>query len=669
MLEPNTTPEEAFLDDELLEWLDPSAMSKWEVVEGEREMEKVIETLKQRLSSNHPESPRYGIDDNLTDHRQQEEEPAWDQAIWSTCQLIREFKGIFARTPKSPGVTHSIEHKIITEGKLPPPPPMHRRSLPDRELIEEWIGWMLKHGLIERSDSLCAQNILIVKKEGKEPRVCLDPRAINKITAQDPYPMTRMDEIFAGLYGSAVFTGLDAASGFWQIPIAKADRHKAAFRCELGVFQFTVMPFGLNNAPATFTKWMAITFQGLNHFMKMYIDDILIHSKSVADHPKHLRAAFERCREQDVKLRLTKCEFLREELPMLGYIINTKGVKKNMQKVEPILQYGEGRPANQFSPFKNVTQLQSFLGMVNFYKHHHGRFAHELHLLYGLLSKGKNPKKDWSTACEQAFQRIKEILAEDSLLYFPDESRPFEIHTDASKYAIAAVLLQVQDGVLRTIEYYSRSLKSAELNYNVTEKEFLAIISAIERWHYYLHKPFLVVTDHKPLLGIAHTNRPRLKRWMLRITPYKFDIEHRAGEEMKVVDPLSRDPRLFRISFEEEEKSSETEEPVFGEYEALYQPDYPDDKGKYPLEEDSLIYASETVEVYASRMVMEEVQTLRVYEEMSEIISTLRAEVQEEEEKELQSSDPQPSHVHSELTLRITIQDSNIKDEEVKLSM
>ena len=644
------------LDDEFLDQIDPHANSKWDTVEGEKEREEVILELRKRISSRHPQSlftssktglskPDWGVDDHLTDQKQQDKDNIWDQALWEVCCLIRKHQDVFARTPKNPGTTHTAEHTIETEGPLPPSPPMHRRSLPDRQLIEEWINWMLAQGLIEVSTSKCAQNILIIKKEGKEPRVCIDPRAINKITAADPFPMPRMDQIFAGLHSSQVFTGLDAASGFWQIPLAPQHRHKAAFRCELGVFQFKVMPFGLNNAPATFTRWMAETFEGLNDFLKVYIDDLLVHSRNVADHPKHLESIFLRCEKQNVKLRLTKCSFMQEELPMLGFIINSQGVKKDMKKLEAITQWGEERPEWQFSPFKNLTQLQSFLGMVNFYKHHHRMIADALIPLYELLKKENNPRKDWTTEHELAFQKIKHTIAEQCLLYYPDETLAFELHTDASDYAIGATLIQMRkllqliEGLdpeqkhPHVVEFFSRALRGAERNYSVTEKEFLAIVCAIERWHYYLHQPFLVVTDHKPLLGLTHTEKPRLKRWMLRITPFKFDIEHRPGVTMNDVDPLSRDPRLYRIAMDQEEKNktplSSTE--IFSDYEALY--------------------VSKAVEIYMSPLVQQEVQCLSVRLHPGEIEETVRRILEENLETDSESDQEDFPPVRVELPL------------------
>ena len=543
MQQPYTTAEEEYLDDEFLEKLDPFANAKWDKTEGPKERAAFKQALANRLTP--------------------ERNTLVDKILLEIIDLLTEYDDIFSQTPKAPGMSETVSHRIDTTAPPPKTPAMYRRSKPDQDLLAEWVEWMLQNGLIRPSNSPFAQNIIIVKKPGKEPRICLDPRPINKVTVSDPYPMPRMDEIFGSLHGSAAFSLLDAASGFFQVPILEEHRHLAAFRCEQGVFEFCCMPFGLTNAPATFTRWMQMTFQGLDSFLKIYMDDLLIHSSKIEEHPAQLRKIFERCREQQVKLRLTKCHLLQTELKLLGHIITLEGVKKDLDKVEAIRSWGEGRPENQFSPFKNLTQLQSFMGLVNYYKHYHKFIANELVVLNELSRKGKCPKKDWTTTHELAFQKIKLVMVEQTLLYYPDAALMFEIHTDASKYAIGGTLSQTRTGpegeASYPIEHYSRSLKGPELNYYIGEKEFLAVVSCIEKWKHYLYKPFKVVTDHKPLLGVQHTDKPRFKRWMLRITPYTFDMEHREGARMTDVDPLSRDPRLFRIASEEESDTEPTQ--------------------------------------------------------------------------------------------------------------
>ena len=526
MTQSYSSEEESNLDDDFLDRIDPHANARWDKVEGPKERAAYCLAMEERLSPQ-----RNTIEDKI---------------ILEIIELIKEYDDIFAQTPKAPGMSDSIEHRIETTGPPPTSPPMYRRSAPDRDLLKDWVTWMLENNLIRPSNSPYAQNILIVRKPGKEPRICLDPRPINKVTRSDPYPMPRIDEIFGSLNGSVAFSLLDAASGFFQVPLAEEHRHLAAFRCEQGIFEFVCMPFGLSNAPATFTRWMQLTFQGLQHFLKIYVDDLLIHSTVLEDHPQQLRSIFERCRQSQVKLRLTKCSFFQTSLKLLGHIITCEGVQKDLEKVEAIRQWGEGRPPAQFSPFKNLQQLQSFMGLVNYYKHYHRFMANELVVLNELQKKGTCPRKDWTTRHEIAFQSIKRTMVEQTLLSYPDEAYMFEIHTDASKYAIGGTLSQRKPGpggelLTYPIEHYSRSLR-AEMNYFIGEKEFLAVISCIEKWKHYLYKPFKVVTDHLPLMGIQHTEKPRLKRWMLRITPYTFEMEHRAGALMTDVDPCPEIP-------------------------------------------------------------------------------------------------------------------------------
>ena len=554
-----------------MENLDPKALAEWDKTEGENERKRVILELQKRITSRHPMSlfttktqskPDYGVDDNLTDQKQQDQENEMNDALAETIKLIKEYALIFARTPKSPGTTDTIEHTIETEGNLPSSPPMYRRSKPDRDLLDEWVEWMLAHGLITPSTASYAQNVLVVRKPGKEPRVCIDPRAINKITKTDPYPIPRMDEIFASLSKSKIFSTLDAASGFWQIPIAKKDRHKTAFKTHKGVFEFVVMPFGLTNAPATFTRWMDATFTGLNLFFKNYIDDLLIHSSKISDHPTHLREVFERCKRNGLKLRLSKCVFLQPQVEMLGYIVTEKGVEKDLRKIQAILTWGENRKPEE-SPFRNLKDLQCFLGMVNFYRHFQKFIANDLVKLSDLGKKGINIPKTWNLQHELAFQRVKAVIAEQTLLNYPQEDLPFCIYTDASDVAIGGTLLQwvtnnKGEEIPNVVEHYSRGLKNPERNYSVSEREFLAIISCVEKWKHYLHSPFTVITDHKPLLSMHTTEKPRMKRWALRLSPFTFAIKHQPGVTMAHADALSRDPKYYHMTLDQPNNKKES---------------------------------------------------------------------------------------------------------------
>jgi hypothetical protein len=568
-MEDNAHPDQVEADDEMLNKMDPSKMDKHE---GEETRDKVVLDLRARISKFHPDSPLYRKhdDQHLSDWMIPPDTLERDQALADTAMVIlTEWEQTFSVNPKSPGTTKQIQHSItLKEGKaMPKSLPMFRRSLPHRALIQEWVDWMLKHKMIRRSRSTSFQNLLVVDKPGKEPRVCYDARALNDVTIPDDYPPHRMDSLFAKLGSTAVFSALDAASGFWQIPIRPEDQHKAAFRTETGVFEFIVMPFGLKNAPATFTRWMTESFSDLRHIIQVYMDDLLIHSKTLSGHAGHLSQVFKRCQKHGIKLRLSKCEFLKPEVKMLGYVVNQDGVTKNHEKVDAILNYGV-RMAGK-TRLTSVAQLRCFVGMCQWYRNFHQMFADHIQVLTGLLKKGKSVKKDWKVPHQLAFDQLKVMLAEKSLLYYPDENENFIIQTDASKFAIGGVLMQKQKTKpgeperFEVVEYYSRSLLERERNYTVSEKEFLAIVCCSERWNHYLWKEFTIVTDHKPLLSISLTEKARLQRWALRLTKFNFEITWLPGELMAIADALSRDPGLetaTMICNLTEYKGSETEE-------------------------------------------------------------------------------------------------------------
>ena len=341
LTEDNAHPLEVSRDDEMMRIMDPK--SRFDVDEGKEEWERQERNLKSKLcpdNKNHPDYKKY-VDTQKGDCKWTEEDRRNDQLVLEVWQALWDNKGVFSPTPKTPEQTTTTEHAIILEGDTPQSPPMYRRSFQDEKLIDEWVTWMLEHGLIAVSDSKFAQNLLIVRKPGKEPRFCLDPRPVNAVTKPDQYPTPRIDAIFSRLLHSKVFSTLDAASGFWQIPIRPGDKWKTAFRVGSGVYHFNVMPFGLRNAPATFSRWMAETFNGMQGFLQVYVDDLLIHSQDPRQHARQLRQVLERCKKNDVLLRLSKCDFLVGEVNLLGFTVTTRGVVKNMKKVEAITKFGK----------------------------------------------------------------------------------------------------------------------------------------------------------------------------------------------------------------------------------------------------------------------------------------------------------------------------------------
>ena len=481
-------------------------------------------------------------------------------------KLLNEYKAIFKEELPVDNDTTATEMTIeIKDGEtLPAPQRMRRRSQKEEEIIAEWVKKMLKHGFIEKANHVeHAAQLVVVQRNGKE-RICVDFRRLNDVTVKDVFPQRCADDILASFHGAKILSTMDATAGFHQILIALKSRDLTAFKVLNGCYRFVRMPFGLVNAPATFNSWLDQVFQGVD--VQRYVDDLIVASRSEDDHIRQLRSVFERCRTHGVKLKPSKCNFACTECKVLGFLVSARGIRADPAKVEAIASYGTPR---------NRKELETFLGMVGFYR----RFirmlaAEDLHL----REVSKRKPFVWTEAAAKEFARIKEEMAAETILTHPDMNKRFYVHCDASAYAIGAILLQESDnpndnlnsnpnpnpnpnnGKLRVIEFYSRKLNSFERNYGISEKEGLALVSAVERWHHYLHgSEFSAITDHKPLLQLSRSTQPRLTRWRLRLSQYAFTIHWRTGKDHLAPDAMSRDPRLMvmKVDVEKQDKQEE----------------------------------------------------------------------------------------------------------------
>ena len=332
------------------------------------------------------------------------------------------------------------------------------------------------------------------------------------------------------------FTSLDAASGYWQVPVREEDQDKTTFVCSRGLFKFRVMPFGLCNAPATFQRMMDVLFAGLHgKCVQVYIDDIIVYSDTWEEHVAHLREVLARLRRFNLKLKLSKCNFVQALVAFLGHIVSAGGVRPDPKKVAAI--------CNAEAP-TDVTQLRAFLGLASYYRRFIAGFATIAAPLHGLLKKGVEYL--WTDACQRAFDALKASLTSTSMVRQPDFSRAFWLFTDASTVGIGAVLAQKDDAAQEyVIAYASRTLMSAEKNYSTTERECLALVWATKEWrHYLLGAAFHVVTDHNPLRWLMEMKDPsgRLARWSLKLQEFTFTVQHRRGLVHSNADALSRAP-------------------------------------------------------------------------------------------------------------------------------
>jgi len=462
--------------------------------------------------------------------------------------LLLTYFSLFTENVNELGKAKSIKHSIYTTG-LPDVMPMRRTPERLRLVVKKQIEDMLRNNIIRPSTSPFACPILLVaKKEEGQMRFCVDYRPLNNVTVKDRYPIPNIQLIIDSLHGAKYFSTLDLLSGYWQIEIEERHKYKTAFICEYGLYEFNCMPFGLCNAPSTFQREMNTLFKDvLYEFVLVYLDDIIIFSKSMDEHIQHLRTVFDLLTQENLKLKLSKCDFFKTKIKYLGHIITANGFHPDDGKIRSIIDYPE--------PL-NVKQLTSFLGLANFYRKFVREYAEIAHYLTELTKK-KNPWV-WGERERDAFQRIKKCLTSNPLLRYPDFTREFLVYADASGYGIGAVLAQVQyippsktdPKALHgehevVIAYTSRHLDDRERIWNISEKECLAIVHAIEHFRPYLYgRTFRVFTDHKPLETLMKKKDPhgRLARWAYEMQAYNMTLIHRPGQENQNADCLSRQP-------------------------------------------------------------------------------------------------------------------------------
>ena len=281
-------------------------------------------------------------------------------------------------------------------------------------------------GYIRESKSPYGAPVLFVKKKDGTMRMCIDYRALNKITIKNKYPLPRIDELLDRLLGARYFSKIDLRSGYWQVRIVDQDVHKTAFRTRYGHYEFMVMPFGLTNAPATFMHLMQQTLRKfLDDFVIVFIDDILVYSRTKEEHYSHLRQVLQVLREKQLYAKRSKCEFFQSEITFLGHVINAQGIKMEPSKVDAVLKW----PAP-----KNIHELRSFLGLAGYYR----RFVKNYSMIGSPLTSlvRKDIKYVWKSEHDQAFNDLKHAVSSAPILIIPNPHLSYTVITDASGFAI-----------------------------------------------------------------------------------------------------------------------------------------------------------------------------------------------------------------------------------------
>jgi hypothetical protein len=447
-------------------------------------------------------------------------------------ELLNEFKDVFPddlpnELPPDRGAHHTIP---LEENAKPPFRPLYRVSPAELKEIETQVKALLDKGFIEPSASPFGAPVLFVKKKDGSLRMVVDYRALNRLTVKNKFPIPRIDDLLDKLSGANYFSSLDLMSGYHQIRIRDEDVPKTAFRTPLGHYQFKVLAFGLTNAPATFQSVMNTIFSPLvNRCVVVYLDDILIYSRTPEEHLVHLRQVLEILRKHKFYAKMKKCTFFQTETLFLGHVVGQDGIKPDPAKVTSVHNWPVPR---------SVTHVRSFLGLTNYFRRFIQGYAKMARPLHDLTKK--DVPFQWTDACQHAFDSLKAALTQTPVLVAPDFSKPFEVICDASGHAVGAVLLQ--EG--RPIAYESRQMSSAEQNYGVGEQELLAVVHAFQVWRCYLEGSTVrVVTDHHPntFLRTKVTLSRRQTRWSEFLERFDYSWEYRPGRT-NVADPLSRNP-------------------------------------------------------------------------------------------------------------------------------
>lgn len=380
-----------------------------------------------------------------------------------------------------------VQHTIPLQADAQPPfKPIYRLSPLEMAQVDKDVKEMLAKGYIEPSRSPYGAPILFVQKKDGTLRMVIDYRALNKLTVKNRYPLPRIDDLLGNLQGASIFSSLDLMSGYHQIQISDEDVPKTAFRTAMGLFQWRLLSFGLTNAPATFQAVMNNVFGHLlGRSVLVYLDDILIFSKTPEEHLQHLREVLQILRDANLYAKLSKCTFGTHELEFLGHIISKDGLKVDPKKTAAVTSW----PVP-----KDVSHVRSFLGLANYFEKFIRNYAMMVTPLTDLTRKDRAWL--WTPECQKAFEAVKAALSTAPVLSLPDFTKPFEMVCDASRFGLGAVLYQ--EG--KPVAFESRKLSPAERNYTTSEQELLAVIHALRTWRCYLEgaMEFVVVTDHQP---------------------------------------------------------------------------------------------------------------------------------------------------------------------------
>src|SRR5467141_3766229 len=454
-------------------------------------------------------------------------------------EVYQDFFDVFSQEEANKMPPHrKFDHKIHLKTDQTP---LHSHIYPlsgtELGLLHEFLNDMLGKGFIRSSQSPAGAPVLFAKKKDGTLRLCVDFRNLNKLTWKDRYPIPLVTNLLDQLGSAKVYTKLDVRTGYYNVRVAAGHEWKTAFRTRYGSFEFLVMSMGLTNAPATFQAFMNHIFRDMTDiFVVIYLNDILIFSNSLEDHWVHVRRVLERLREYDLHSKPEKCLFHTQRIEFLGFMVTPTGISMDTAKTDAV---------SVWPTPTSLKAVQAFLGFSNFYRRFIVGFSDIVIPLIRLTCK--DTPFSWGPDHTKAFGALKHAFTTAPILAHFNPDNPIVVETDASDYAIAAIISQISpdDGDIHPIMFYSHSMQLAELNYEIYDKELLAAFEAFRQWRNYLEGSahvVLVLSDHKNLKYLATTKQLTCCQvhWSEYLSGFNYLIRYRAGWLGTKPDALTR---------------------------------------------------------------------------------------------------------------------------------
>ncbi|KAE8970769.1 hypothetical protein PR001_g27106 [Phytophthora rubi] len=452
------------------------------------------------------------------------------------------FRSMFVDSSKEPGRTDLLQFEIDTGNSAPIKQQPYRVSLAEGEVKEAEVQQYLELNLIRPSNSPWASPVLMIRKPDGGIRFCIDYRRLNAVAVKDCYPMPLIDDILDVLGDAQLFSTMDIASGYWNVPVHPDSVSKTAFTCKYGLYEWLVMPFGLCNAVPAFERLTETVLVDLKwRICLVYLDDCVIFSKDFPTHLVRVRQVLTRFQQAGFKLKMKKCHWGRSQVAFLGHIVTPTGILPNPEKVKAVMNVK--RPVD-------VHGIRSFLGLTSYFRRYIPGYASISAPLERL--KVKDAPFVWNEDCEAAFRQLKRALLKPPILVYPDGKKRFKLYVDSSRYAVGACLMQEVDGRDRVVAYASKLLTGSQKNWitkqdGISEIECWGVVWATRKFRCYLDKrEFDLYTDHQALTWVFspgnRTTNAKLARWAMELSNLQFKVHHKPGTSMGHVDGLSRLP-------------------------------------------------------------------------------------------------------------------------------